>query len=68
MTKTFKTFTSRKDPSLTGFSADDNKALLDAICGNAATGYVRASFNCTLVPNHAAAAVKAHLIASGWEG
>jgi hypothetical protein len=66
MTKTFTTFTSRKDASLTGFRADDNKALLDAICGNPITGHVREGFNCTLVPNHAAEAVANHLIAQGW--
>lgn len=66
MTKTFTTFTSRKDASLTGFSADDNEALKNEIFCNSVTGYARAGFNCTLVPNHAAAAIAAHLIAYGW--
>jgi hypothetical protein len=67
MTKTFTTFTSRKDASMIGFRADDNDALLAEICTNSATGNVRAGFQCVLVPAHAADAVKAHLVKQGWE-
>jgi hypothetical protein len=66
MSKTFKTFSSRKDASITGFRADDNAALLAAICCNSATGYVREGFECVLVPNHAADAVRKHLVSIGW--
>ena len=66
MAKTFTTFQSRKDANLTGFRADDNKALLDAICCNSVTGYVREGFNCTLVPTHAAAGVTKSLASYGW--
>lgn len=66
MNNIFSTFSSRKDPSLTAFSADDNKALRDLICTNSATGYVREGFNCTLVPNRSAQAVRDHLVKHGW--
>jgi len=66
--KTFTTFANRRDASLTGFSSDDNAALLAAICGNATTGYVRQlkEGGPVSVPNHAAEAVKADLISKGW--
>ena len=67
MAKTFTTFTSRKDALLTGFRADDNTALLNEICTNSATSYVKAGFNCTLVPNHLASMVVQHLEARGWD-
>lgn len=66
MEKTFTTFANRKDASLVGFRAADNKALLNEICTNSATGYIREGFNCVNVPTFAADAVRAHLVKYGW--
>lgn len=68
MTNTFSRFVSRKDKALTAFSATDNAALLQLICSNSVTGYVRqlAPGGAVHVPHHAADAVEAHLMARGW--
>ncbi len=71
MTKTFSRFVNRKDRQLTGFSAIDTteqSELLRAISCNAVTGYVRQLVpgGAVSVPNHAADAVEAHLVKSGW--
>jgi hypothetical protein len=66
MTTTFKMFNSRKDASLVGFSSENAKGLLDAICTNSETGYVKATTSGATVPAHSAEAVKAHLVKQGW--
>lgn len=68
MTKTFRMFENRLDRSLIGFSAEDNAALLNAICCNSATGYVRQLVpgGAVSVPKHAAEKVAAHLANIGW--
>lgn len=65
---TFRTFENRKDRTLVGFSADDNSALLSAICTNSATGYVRqmTTDGPVSVPAGHASAVAAHLEKLGW--
>lgn len=68
MTPTFRSFENRKDRSLVGFSAEDNAALLKAICTNSATGYVRQLVpgGAVSVPKHKAVAVEEHLVKLGW--
>ena len=68
MEKTFRSFENRKDRSLVGFSADDNAALLRAICSNSATAYVRqmSAGGAVSVPKHAAEKVREHLVNLGW--
>ena len=66
MIKIFTSFDSRKNADLIGFSAIDNAALMAVICLNSATSYVRAGFNCVLVPKHKAADVAEHLVNQGW--
>ena len=66
MTKTFRFFPSRKDQNLMGFAGSDAAALLQTICTNSATGYVRQSGEYVMVPRHQAEKVAAHLEAQGW--
>lgn len=66
---TFTIFRNRKDHALTSFSADDNDALLQAICTNYTTGYVcqMRSNGPVSVPNHASVCIERHLVNLGWE-
>jgi len=69
ITKTFSRFTSRKDQTLTGFRAVDQgmtTTLLNDICTNSTTGYVRMVSDSVCVPSHAADAVEDHLVELGW--
>jgi len=65
---TYTRFQNRLDKALTAFAADDNADLLNAICTNPTTGYVRQlkPGGPVSVPNHAADAVAEHLEKRGW--
>ena len=68
MEKTFRFGSYRNDRKLSVFStAGDKKDLLNTLCCNCETGYVRETgTGSVLIPAYASQAVAKHLIKMGW--